>query len=251
MKIGVADYGMHVWDGGLFDLEERLLALKKIGYNGIERLEAGDSAAVVNRAITFHRLGMEFATCRGPRVEQGIEWGCAFGCKYVWLAPAAGRDINIDDFCRRCNKFIEACKKFNLTAALHNHLGTVIESQSELDYFMKKCPEAGLLLDIGHLFGAKGNVPKTLEKYYKRLVAVHFKDIFNLPDAKTKTSWHEKLRFCELGAGNAKLDYATPAEMLKKKKFDKWVFVEHDTHLRDPLLDLAVSFKKLNGILNK
>ena len=40
MKYGVADYGMNVWFGGNYDLEDRLLNLKKIGFNGIERLEA-------------------------------------------------------------------------------------------------------------------------------------------------------------------------------------------------------------------
>ena len=34
MKFGVADYGMNVWDGGCFDIEERLIGLKKIGYDG-------------------------------------------------------------------------------------------------------------------------------------------------------------------------------------------------------------------------
>jgi hypothetical protein len=28
MKFGVADYGMNVWYGGLYDIEERLLELK-------------------------------------------------------------------------------------------------------------------------------------------------------------------------------------------------------------------------------
>jgi hypothetical protein len=40
MKIGIADYGMNVWDGGCFDYEERALQLKTIGYEGIERLTA-------------------------------------------------------------------------------------------------------------------------------------------------------------------------------------------------------------------
>ena len=34
MKFGVADFGMSVWDGGLFDLQGRLEGLKAIGYDG-------------------------------------------------------------------------------------------------------------------------------------------------------------------------------------------------------------------------
>ena len=36
MKYGIADYGMNVYEGGLFDLEERLANLKQLGYSGIE-----------------------------------------------------------------------------------------------------------------------------------------------------------------------------------------------------------------------
>ena len=35
MKIGVADYGMFVWEGGLFDYEQRARDLKAIGYDGM------------------------------------------------------------------------------------------------------------------------------------------------------------------------------------------------------------------------
>ena len=55
MKYGIADYGMNVYEGGLFDLEERLANLKQLGYSGIERLEAADTCEAVNRAVTFHR----------------------------------------------------------------------------------------------------------------------------------------------------------------------------------------------------
>jgi len=40
LRFGIADYGMNVWDGGFFDLEARLVALRGIGYQGLERLEA-------------------------------------------------------------------------------------------------------------------------------------------------------------------------------------------------------------------
>jgi hypothetical protein len=37
-KIGVADYGMDVWFGGNYNLEQRLRKLKAIGIDGIEWL---------------------------------------------------------------------------------------------------------------------------------------------------------------------------------------------------------------------
>lgn len=40
MRMGAADYGMNVWDSGCFDIEGRLIRLKEIGFEGVERLEA-------------------------------------------------------------------------------------------------------------------------------------------------------------------------------------------------------------------
>ena len=152
MKYGIADYGMNVYEGGLFDLEERLVNLKQLGYSGIERLEAADTCEAVNRAVTFHRTGMDFATCRGPRLEQNMEWSCAFGKDYIWLTPGdCGHDVEMDTFIRRSRNFCRVCAKYGISAALHNHLGSRIENQEELDFFLKEVPEAKLLLDIGHL----------------------------------------------------------------------------------------------------
>ena len=36
MKFGVADYGLNVWDAGVFDYEQHWLGLKSISFQGIE-----------------------------------------------------------------------------------------------------------------------------------------------------------------------------------------------------------------------
>lgn len=51
MKIGVADYGLNVWYGGLYDIEERLMALKALGLHGTERLEA-ISAVTIGKLLS-------------------------------------------------------------------------------------------------------------------------------------------------------------------------------------------------------
>ncbi len=62
MKIGVADYGMNVWDGGLYDIESRLLSLRDIGLNGTERLEAATPADALSR--TRIRMAMAFSIAK-------------------------------------------------------------------------------------------------------------------------------------------------------------------------------------------
>jgi inosose dehydratase len=122
MKIGIADYGFNVYDGGLYDIEERLIKLKALGFQGIERIEAVSPSDAMHKALLYRRVGMDFGTCRGPSVQAGIEWTCALGKSYVWLTPGdISRKTPPETFYRRANIMVKTCKKYGLQAGLHNH----------------------------------------------------------------------------------------------------------------------------------
>ena len=238
MRFGIADYGMNVWDGGSFDVQERLARLKDIGYEGLERCHAVSEADAVHKAAVFRRLGMDFATVSGPSPAATMEWTAAFGKAYVWTM-VTGKDF--DTFCRQVNVQVETCARWGIRAGLHNHLGSLVESQGELEAFLARCPGCGLILDTAHLAAADGDPVEIAEKYGERLVAVHLKDwLVTSPDIGLER-WPQRGRFCELGAGNIGLDNAAVMRAVVDAGFDGWVFVEHDTHLQDPLKDLAIS----------
>ena len=76
MKIGVADYGINVWDGGLFDIEERLEGLKSIGYEGTERLVATSASEAPLAEVAedggprrTHVVGEQNALAQRPLAE--------------------------------------------------------------------------------------------------------------------------------------------------------------------------------------
>lgn len=242
MKFGVADYGMNVWDGGLYNIEDRLIALKELGFNGTERLEAVSPSDAISKAALYRKLGMDFSTCRGPSVQVGIEWTAALGKKYVWLTPGqSDRNVDFEVFCRRSNAMIAAAKKWGVCAAIHNHMHQRIENQQELEDFFKKCPEAGLVFDTGHLSMAGGDPVEIVKKYHDRICVMHLKDVFLTGD--TREDGIPDYRFCELGSGNNGFDNAKVIEALLDVGYDGWVHIEHDKHLREPLEDLAVSIK--------
>ena len=249
MKFGVADYGMNVWDGDCYSIEKRLEELRSIGYDGTERLEAIDAADAMYKAAIYRRLGMDFATCRNANVDATIRFSAALGKEYVWLTPGSAlRTVDMDTYIRRANRMVECAAPYGIKVALHNHLGARIENQEELDRFMNEVPGASLLLDIGHLHGAGGDILGTIEKYYDRIAAVHFKDVFIKDASIGLDNWSARLRFCELGAGNCDEPWREAAALLKKLGYDKWVLVEHDTHLREPLIDLKISLDSLKEI---
>ena len=238
MKFGVADYGMNVWDGGLFDIEERLTGLLEIGYEGTERLSAVSPSDALHKAGLYRKLGAGFATVRGPDIQSTIQWTAALGKDYVWT-QVTGKDF--DTFCRQVNLQVEICADWDLKVGLHNHLGSLVESQQELEEFLERCPNCGLILDTAHLAAADGDSVGIAAGYADRCVAIHLKDwLVTNPDIGLE-QWPKRGRFCELGAGNIGLDNAAVMKALVEKGYDGWVFVEHDTHLREPLEDLSTS----------
>jgi inosose dehydratase len=238
VKIGVADYGMNVWDGGCFDFEQRLVELKAAGYAGIERIEAVSPADALQHAVRCRRLGMDFATCRGPNMEASIAWTAGLGKAYVWVS-VSGKDF--DTFCRQVNTQVEACARFGVRVGLHNHLGALVESHAQLDDFLARCPACGLILDTAHLAAAGGDPLAAVRDHADRIVAVHLKDWLVTNPSIGLDRWYERGRFCELGAGNIGLDNLAVMRALAAAGYGGWVFVEQDTHLRDPRLDLAAS----------
>jgi len=233
---------MNVWDGGAFDLEDRLNRLKAIGYEGIERLEAVSADDAMHQAAIYRKMGMAFGTVRGPSPSVSIQWAAALGRAYVWTA-VTGTDF--DTFCRQVNIQVEACRRWGITAALHNHLGTPVESQDQLEEFLARCPACSLLLDTAHLAAAGGDPIATIHNHADRLVAVHLKDWITLHPEIGLENWTERGRFSELGAGNVGLDFKAIRQSLVKVGYDGWCYVEQDTHLQDPIKDLAKSRRVL------
>ena len=238
MKVGVADYGMNVWYSGLYDVQQRLEDLKGIGYEGTERLIACSPGDAIDKACIYKRLGMDFALCLGPDPQSTIRWTSALGKDYIW-ATVATQDWDV--LSRQINHQAEICKRWGIRVAVHNHLGTPIETHEQVEKYLDVCPDCGLVFDMGHLAGAGGDCMKIARDYADRVFSIHAKDWLADKKNADDESWGKRGRFCELGAGNIDLDIAGVLQSLQKQGYDGWILVEHDTHLQDPLKDLAIS----------
>lgn len=253
-KIGVADYGMGVWEGGAFSLEHRLAAVKSCGYDGIEVLRGRSTEDMVTKSALFRKMGMEFISCNvADDPENTFRCAAALKCEYVWLnCGKSTRDVPYDTYIRRAGEYVKCAADWGMKCALHNHLGTVIESEEELHRFMNDVPEALLLLDIGHLAAMEGDVKGVITSYLDRIAAVHLKDVL-IKDASVPMgadNWWDRLEFREFGAGNIGLDIPGVVKHLKALNFDKWLLVEQDTHKREPVLDLAHNIRIMKEALS-
>ncbi len=236
MKVLVADYGLNEWYGGLYDYEARLKMLKNIGYDGLERLRAATEADVLSYSALANKMGMCFATCEGTTPMHSLLWSAALNMDYIWIGS---HSLDNRVFTQHAKAQTEAIKPYRVRAAVHNHLGCAVETEAELIAFLDECPDAGLILDIGHLVGAGGDPLKIIDRYLDRIVMVHLKD-FIYTD-KDSPVWHKRLRFCELGTGELGELTGEVIKRLIALGYDKYLAVEHDTHLRDPEIDLKNS----------
>ncbi|MFD0714468.1 sugar phosphate isomerase/epimerase family protein [Paenibacillus sp. GCM10027626] len=237
MKIGIADYGYNMWDGGeCFDQAERWRQLKEIGYEGVERVTALTGEHAVQLAAGMKRLGMDFGTVRAPNQELSIQWTSAFGKSYIWTFVNGD---NYADFSRQARIQAAACARYGISTALHNHMGTPVETQEQLEQFLADCPDNKLVLDTAHLAAMGGDAVEIASKYTDRIAALHLKD-WIMTDSD-HSNWTKRGRFCELGAGNIGLDNIEVLRTALRGGFDGWVFVEQDSHLQEPLLDLTIS----------
>ena len=236
IKVGIADYGINCWEGGLYDYRDRLTMLKNIGYDGIERIEARNAAEAIEIVADARQMGMDFATCRASSDRQTIRFAAALGLKYIWTEQPF--DGKMDELVRKVNCQIAASKKYGLKVVLHNHMG-IVETPEQIEEFLVKCPEAYLLLDVAHLAVAGGDNMYFIEKYCQRLGAIHIKD-YGYKDINADRL-EDRIRFCELGAGEMGDLNAKILLKLKEKRYNGWIHVEQDVHLQEPAKDLKIS----------
>lgn len=96
---------------------------------------------------------------------------------------------------------------------------------------------------------AGGNPVEIVKKYHNRISVMHLKDVFMT--GGTREDGIAEYRFCELGAGNSGFDNTPVIEALLDVKWDGWIHIEHDVHLRDPLKDLAASLNFVKNVIGK
>jgi inosose dehydratase len=81
-------------------------------------------------------------------------------------------------FGRRVTEVASATAAEGVRLAYHHHMGTVVQSEADVDALMDAAgPEVGLLLDTGHARFAGADPVALAQRYAARVVHVHAKDV--------------------------------------------------------------------------
>jgi inosose dehydratase len=198
-----------------------------------------------------------FKAVDAPCIVYGETAGTIQGDRSKPLSTKRVFDENqIKSYGRKMTSFAEWCAGKGMPLSFHHHMGTVIETEAEVDLLMKHSGEAlPLLLDAGHLEFAGGNAIRAIDKHHKRITHVHTKDIRRpVIDAldRTKQSFLDAVA---LGAftvpGDGSLDFEAIVGRLAHYGYEGWFVVEaeQDPVKAPPLKMAQIGHKELMRVM--
>jgi len=125
----------------------------------------------------------------------------------------------------------DICARYDLTAVLHSHFGTVVETDEQLWRFLEGS-DMGLCLDTGHLVIGSSDPLEVAEKAANRVKHVHLKDVDRKVAGllgKREIGFKEACQreaFRPLGDGD--IDVAQLLQLLGRSEYRGWYVLEQD-----------------------
>lgn len=130
------------------------------------------------------------------------------------------------------NKLGKIAKDKGMVLTFHHHMGTVVQTEEEIDRFMDSVDKdlVYLLFDSGHLSFAGIDPEKVLRKYVDRVRHVHLKDLRkSVVEQSRKEKW-SFLKGVRAGTftvpGDGDVDFAPIFKILEEADYKGWVLVE-------------------------
>lgn len=202
-----------------------------------------------------------------PEVERALDGLVAARASTVVLAAATGRggyderpvldDAGWTTLLANLDRLDTAARARGITATLHPHVGTMVESGEETDRVIGGCT-IGLCLDTGHLLIGGGDPVAVARSHPTRIAHVHLKDVSEAVARRVRDgelSYTEAVRgglYVPLGQGD--VDIAAIVGALEDSGYAGWYVLEQDTILpgdpgaEGPLGDVETSLYYLLGL---
>lgn len=171
--------------------------------------------------------------------------------KAVFEEKYVMNDAEWDRLCSGINKLGKVAKDRGIALTLHHHMGTVVQTEAEIDRLMANTdPEVfSLLFDSGHLAYCGEDYMSVLNKYVDRIKHVHLKDIRPAVIEKVRKEHLSFLQGVRLGTftvpGDGAIDFAPIFAVLEKAGYEGYVLVEaeQDPAIANPL-EYAIKARK-------
>jgi inosose dehydratase len=142
----------------------------------------------------------------------------------------------------------------------HHHMGTIIESQPDIERFMAMAgPFTGLLLDTGHATFGGGDAVALAKKYMDRVTHIHCKNIRPARMAEVRAenlSFLEGVRrgaFTVPGDAEGCIDFEPVLQVAADAGYAGWIVIEaeQDSLRYDPLTYQGLGLRTLKALSAK
>lgn len=207
------------------------------------RLVDGDIAAEKDRILPMIEL---FKAVNAPCIVYGEIARSIQGDRTRPLAtkPRLSED-EMKVYGRMLTEFGEWCAGQGMPLSYHHHMAAVVETEPELDLFMKHSGEGiPLLFDAGHMAFAGGNVLRVIDNHHSRITHVHVKDVRMGVINKLDRTRQSFLDAVALGAftvpGDGSLDFEAIVKKFAGYGYEGWFVVEAEQDpVKSPPLKMA------------
>ena len=140
----------------------------------------------------------------------------------------------------------------------HGHMGTIIQTQDEIDKFIENTNKNTFLLyDTGHLHFAQADYQRILKNYISKINHVHCKDIRqNALENSLENDLSFRESFLEgvfTVPGDGCIDYEPLFKILYENNYEKWLIIEaeQDPKKANPLEYAKIGYNYLSESLSK
>lgn len=169
--------------------------------------------------------------------------------------------LNQNEWKEYCKKISEISKRLDdvgLPMSYHQHMGTIIQTEIEIEKFLELTSEKTyLLFDTGHLLFAQADYENVLKKFISRINHVHCKDIRkNILDNSLKNDLSFIDSFLQgvfTVPGDGCIDYEPLIKILFENNYQKWLVIEaeQDPVKANPYEYAKIGYEYLTKILSK
>lgn len=132
---------------------------------------------------------------------------------------------------RKITALAERFRDFGVGMAFHHHMGTIVETDAEIDRFMAATGEAvGLLFDTGHCLFSGGDPHALLHRHLDRVVHFHCKDVRAAVLEKARRDDMSFMAAVMEGIftvpGDGTVDFLALLKPLAARGYEGWLVVE-------------------------
>ena len=167
-------------------------------------------------------------------------------------------DAEFPEYGRKLTEVANRMADFGVRMSYHHHMGTVIETEREIDLLMENTgTSVGLLIDTGHLGFANADTEAATRRYGSRINHVHCKDIrqemFKQVRAKDLSFLDAVLEGVFTVPGDGFIDFENFATVLAEIDYSGWVVVEaeQDPEKANPLEYSRMGYQHLSNVLHE